>query len=215
MRILGTGFGLAGVIILGSLLYFLPAIIAYLYRRERLFYISLLNLLAGWTVIGWIGALKWATVRDSHALEEIAPSPRYETQRKLIIAAAIVALALAIQYVLVYLLDTSKQASGETTPLRKIDPTTVSIATYELRKDAGESKADFTIRNGNSFRVKNVVVKCVFATINATVLGSTEVTIERTIEPNFIQRVSNVNLGPTPKGTANSSCTAQGFVPAN
>lgn len=215
MRLLGTGLGLTGIIILGSLLYFLPGIVAYLYRRERLFYIVLLNLLAGWTVIGWIGALKWATTRDSRALEEIAPSPRYDTQRKLIIAAAIVLAALAIQYVNVYLLDPSKHAAGEAAPPRKIDPATVSIATYELRKEAGESKGDFTIRNSNSFRIKDVVVKCVFATINATVLGSTEVTIERTIEPNFNQRVSNVNLGPTPKGTANSSCIAQGFVPAD
>ncbi len=212
MRLLGTGLGLTEVIALGALLYFLPGIVAYIYRRERLFYIVLLNLFAGWTVVGWMGALKWATVRDSRALEEIAPTPRYDAQRKLVIVAALLLLALAIQCVRVYVLD--RPADIAITPPPKIDPATVSIRSYAVRGDAGVTKGDFTIRNANHFRVKNVIVKCVFATIDATVLGATEVTVERTFEPNLDQRVNDVNLGPTPKGTANSSCTAQGFVPA-
>jgi hypothetical protein len=213
MRLLGTGLGLAEVIVLGTLLYFLPAIVAYIYRRERLFYIALLNLLTGWSVIGWIGALKWATVRDSHALEEIAPNPRYDTQRKLVIAAAVVGLALAIQCVRVYLLDGPPLVTSKPPP--KIDPASVSIRNYAVRGEGGISKGDFTIRNANHFRIKNVVVKCVFATIDATVLGSSEVTVERTFEPNLDQRIRDVDLGPMPKGSANTSCTAQAFVPAD
>jgi len=213
MRLLGTGLGLAEVIVLGALIYFLPAIVAYIYRRERLLYIALLNLLAGWTVVGWIGALMWATVPDSHALEEIAPSPRHGTQRKLVIGAAFVVLALAIQCVRVYLLDSPTDIAITLPP--KIDPATVSIRSYAVRGDGGISKGDFTIRNANHFRIKDVVVRCVFATIDATMLGSAEITVERTFEPNLDQRVSDVNLGPMPKGTANSSCTAQGFVPVD
>jgi len=214
MRILGTGLGLAEVIVLASLLYFLPGLIAYIYRRERTIHILLLNLFTGWTVIGWFGALKWATIRDSRALEEIAPRPRYDTQNRLIIFALFVALALLIQFVRVYVLDRQNGTVAESPP-RKINPASVSIASYATKKVAGESKLDFTIRNSNSFRVKEIVVKCVFAAIDATVLGSVVVTIDRTIEPNFDLRVTDVDLGSIPKGTANSSCATQAFSIAN
>lgn len=43
-------------------LYFTPSIVA-LYRvKPSRFGISLLNLLAGWTVIGWLAAFIWACV---------------------------------------------------------------------------------------------------------------------------------------------------------
>ena len=41
-------------------LYFLPAIAADLRRHPSAFAIGLLNLLLGWTVLGWIIALVWA-----------------------------------------------------------------------------------------------------------------------------------------------------------
>ena len=42
--------------------YFLPAAVAGLLRRERIRAILVLNLLLGWTVIGWIVAFVWAFV---------------------------------------------------------------------------------------------------------------------------------------------------------
>jgi hypothetical protein len=44
----------------GSLIYFLPSIIALLRGHLSTFAIFLLNLLLGWTLIGWIIALIWS-----------------------------------------------------------------------------------------------------------------------------------------------------------
>jgi hypothetical protein len=45
-----------------AVLYFLPALIASLRHSSSSGLIFLLNLLAGWTVVGWIVALVWALV---------------------------------------------------------------------------------------------------------------------------------------------------------
>jgi hypothetical protein len=52
------GFYLA----LGSMLalYIAPSIIATVRNHHRLPWIGLLNFAAGWTVVGWIGALVWS-----------------------------------------------------------------------------------------------------------------------------------------------------------
>jgi hypothetical protein len=52
------GFYLA----LGSMLglYMAPLIIATVRDHDRLPWIALLNFAAGWTVVGWIGALGWS-----------------------------------------------------------------------------------------------------------------------------------------------------------
>ena len=52
-------FGLFGI---G--LYFLPIIVAAVKRKENMLGIVLLNVLAGWTLIGWIIALVWAFSPD-------------------------------------------------------------------------------------------------------------------------------------------------------
>lgn len=211
MRLLSTGLGMTAVIVLLSLLYFLPGIIAWLYRRERIYAIVVLNLLTGWTIFGWFGALRWATITDTRALEEIAPAPRYRAKKRLIVAASIVALCLIFQTVRVYVIDGNSGAMASA-PRPTIDPDTVSITRYMLRKDALGLRGDFTVRNGNNFKVKDVVVKCVHAAINAVVLGSTTKTLHRTFEPNHEQRVADFDLGPIPSGTANSSCSTEGFA---
>lgn len=62
---------------LGVVLYFLPAIIGRNKRSSGAIFV--LNLLAGWSVIGWIVALVWACSADP-ALQPIviqqAPQPR-------------------------------------------------------------------------------------------------------------------------------------------
>ena len=44
-------------------LYFLPAILGRRKRNARALFV--LNLLLGWTFLGWVGALIWALLRDS------------------------------------------------------------------------------------------------------------------------------------------------------
>lgn len=48
------------VFIFSSAIYFLPTIIAVAGRRRNTFAIFLLNLLLGWTFIGWVVALVWS-----------------------------------------------------------------------------------------------------------------------------------------------------------
>ena len=47
-----------------SFLYLFPAIIGLLRVKKTWFAIFLLNLLLGWTVFGWIGALIWAVMPE-------------------------------------------------------------------------------------------------------------------------------------------------------
>jgi len=46
-------------------LYFLPTIIAAARHKKNMLGIVLLNVLAGWSLIGWVIALVWAFSRDS------------------------------------------------------------------------------------------------------------------------------------------------------
>ncbi len=48
----------------GFVMYFLPSIIALARSKRDTFSIFLLNLLLGWTFIGWIVALVWAVKSD-------------------------------------------------------------------------------------------------------------------------------------------------------
>ncbi|PZU70222.1 MAG: hypothetical protein DI554_00325 [Sphingobium sp.] len=51
---------LAVVVLVGVPLYFLPAIIAYRRHHRNKLPILALNICAGWTFIGWLGALIWS-----------------------------------------------------------------------------------------------------------------------------------------------------------
>jgi hypothetical protein len=63
--------------ILCGLLYFLPSIIGH--RKQAFAGIFLVNLLLGWTVIGWIVALVWACTAEErpcyYAVAGPAPGP--------------------------------------------------------------------------------------------------------------------------------------------
>jgi len=51
--------------ILGTIVYFLPIIMAIARHKRNILGIVLVNVLLGWTFIGWVVALVWAfTVRD-------------------------------------------------------------------------------------------------------------------------------------------------------
>src|SRR5262245_17925719 len=46
-------------------LYFRPSIVAFIRKQHRAWRIFAVNLLLGWTVVGWIVAMVWATTRRS------------------------------------------------------------------------------------------------------------------------------------------------------
>ena len=43
--------------------YFLPALIAFLRQHKNKLAIFLLNLLLGWTILGWVGSLVWSVTK--------------------------------------------------------------------------------------------------------------------------------------------------------
>ena len=45
-------------------LYFLPTFVAAINKKRNSYAILLLNLLLGWTLIGWVVALVWAACKD-------------------------------------------------------------------------------------------------------------------------------------------------------
>jgi hypothetical protein len=51
--------------LLAVLIALLPTLIAFKREHDRRIAIALLNLLAGWTLIGWVVALVWATARKA------------------------------------------------------------------------------------------------------------------------------------------------------
>ncbi len=53
---------------LSFVMYFLPSIIALARSKRDLLAIFLVNLLLGWSVIGWIVALVWAAKNDVPAM---------------------------------------------------------------------------------------------------------------------------------------------------
>lgn len=52
----------------GFVLYFLPAIIGFARSKRDAVSILVLNLLLGWTAIGWVIALIWALKQDAPVL---------------------------------------------------------------------------------------------------------------------------------------------------
>jgi hypothetical protein len=49
---------------MATLLYLLPSIIAYKRRHRQFIAILALNVLLGWTLLGWVGAFVWALMRE-------------------------------------------------------------------------------------------------------------------------------------------------------
>ena len=51
------------LIVLIFIFYFLPALIAFLRQHKNKLAIFLLNLLLGWTILGWLGSLVWSVTK--------------------------------------------------------------------------------------------------------------------------------------------------------
>lgn len=64
-NILALGLAFMVLALIGALIvYFLPSIIAAVRRKRQFDAILMLNLFAGWTVAGWVGALVWSVLRE-------------------------------------------------------------------------------------------------------------------------------------------------------
>jgi len=59
-----------------ALLYFLPALVAWINRRKNAMAITLLNLFLGWTFVGWVLPLVLACIPDGHPLQASLPPPQ-------------------------------------------------------------------------------------------------------------------------------------------
>lgn len=58
-----SGFGLSLVMLaVATIVYFVPTFVAALRNHPNAVAITLLNLFLGWTLIGWVGALIWASL---------------------------------------------------------------------------------------------------------------------------------------------------------
>lgn len=60
-------------------LYFCPTIVAISRKHTNKTSIIVLNVLLGWTVLGWIGALVWAYSAKPEVLAEVTAMPRAES----------------------------------------------------------------------------------------------------------------------------------------
>jgi hypothetical protein len=67
------------VLSVGVLLYFLPTIVAAMRRLRNLAPIVVVNVLLGWSVIGWIIAMVWAVSTQVVGTPPIASTPRTRT----------------------------------------------------------------------------------------------------------------------------------------
>lgn len=53
------------IVIYGSIaMYFLPSIIAFASGKRNSLAICALNVLTGWTILGWVISLIWSLIRD-------------------------------------------------------------------------------------------------------------------------------------------------------
>lgn len=66
------GFGFLGILLIPvtAFIYFLPVIAAFLKNHNRKLLILLLNLLLGWTFIGWVVLLIWALKSETVMAEK-------------------------------------------------------------------------------------------------------------------------------------------------
>ena len=60
---------MSGIFVVGLALYFIPTIVAFARVHPSRRSIAVVNVLTGWTVLGWVAAFVWALMgRRSYAL---------------------------------------------------------------------------------------------------------------------------------------------------
>ena len=65
-------------LIIGAAVYFVPSITAYVRHHHNRLAILILNVFLGWTLLGWVAALVWASTR----VEREPPGPHSNVERK-------------------------------------------------------------------------------------------------------------------------------------
>jgi hypothetical protein len=63
----GSAFAMTFLVFIAALIYFIPSFIAIEREHTNTTAIVVVNVLVGWTLIGWVGSLVWALVRDRSA----------------------------------------------------------------------------------------------------------------------------------------------------
>jgi cytochrome c biogenesis protein CcdA len=72
------------VIAVAVLIYFLPTIIAYKKNHANRVIILVLNIVFGWTFLGWIGCLIWSFVdTDGNTVDDLFKGNKYDNLEKL------------------------------------------------------------------------------------------------------------------------------------
>jgi|ERR1035441_8363171 hypothetical protein len=86
------------LLILLAFAYFMPAVIAYSRGHQNTGMIFLVNLLRGWTVLGWFGALVWAAtaVEKPLDIEKVSVEPMSDLQSWIDQLDSIAALAVMV-----------------------------------------------------------------------------------------------------------------------
>ena len=69
---------LMAALLVATVIYMLPALLAWSMGCPRRVAITLVNLLLGWTIIGWIVALVWAVMSGNGGSFDEDPPPRRE-----------------------------------------------------------------------------------------------------------------------------------------
>jgi hypothetical protein len=79
--IIGAGavFIILASLILGLIFYFVPSFVAFARRHPQRGWILLVNIFAGWTFIGWVGALIWTFITPDGQFEPFASPDEFKT----------------------------------------------------------------------------------------------------------------------------------------
>lgn len=70
------------ILVLGFVIYFLPAIIVANRDHRHWLAIQILNLILGWTVLGWIVALVWSLMDQPTLKPSTSPTTTHEEDRE-------------------------------------------------------------------------------------------------------------------------------------
>lgn len=57
-------FSCAILLFIGLAVYFIPVIVAYIRKHQDIIPITILNIMFGWTFLGWLASLLWALNSD-------------------------------------------------------------------------------------------------------------------------------------------------------
>jgi len=63
MQMQNLGLLEISLLVLVFAIYFLPTLIAFLRQHKNKLAIFLLNLLLGWTILGWVASLVWSVIK--------------------------------------------------------------------------------------------------------------------------------------------------------